>query len=145
MGNIPRVYMRSHSHKIAESIVFDQEQVHQVVLVGPKGTGKTTCLVAIWGLYKMSGKPVIFTSTNAIRMYDTETVQKYTRKITGKFPKYIRKWKKMLDVTARAYVSFLYKFVNHLCNKNEKVVLLIDFNKFLPEDNDVTIQLANLA
>ena len=142
MGNIPSTYIKTQSHKQIEQIAFAEDHIERVVLMGPKGTGKSTCLVAIWALCKKWRKPVVFTSTNALRLYDTEMVNKYTRKIIEDFPKCKKKWK-LGNPSMRDYVSFLQIFIHRLCKKSQqKVILLIDFTL---EDNDITIQLANLG
>lgn len=94
---------------------------------------------------KRNAKRVVFTSTKAVRLHDIEVVRKYTRNLIKGFSKYKNKWKQ-INTTPCTYISFLYKFVNHLCkNTSGKVILLIDFGKFQAEDNVVTEQLSNLV
>ena len=145
MNSILQYYIKTSTHQAVEKIALDKSQTNPVALVGPKGTGKTTCLVAVWELCKRNSKHVVFTSTNAVRLHDTEVVRKYTRDLVKGFDKYKEKGGNV-GKTTRSYVSFLYKFVNYLCiSTDEKVVLLIDVGKFNTEDNDLTLQLSNLA
>ena len=41
-------------------------QFNKMRLVGPKGTGKSTCLVAIWAVCKMREKPAVFINNQYI-------------------------------------------------------------------------------
>ena len=137
LNSIPQYYIKTSTHQAIEKIALDESQTNRVALVGAKGTGKTTCLVAIWELCKRNDKHVVFTSTNAVRLHDTEVVRQYTRDLVKGFDKYKEEGEKVSKST-RSYVSFLYKFVNYLCiNTDKKVVLLIDFGKFNKEDNTV--------
>ena len=44
IGNIPSIYIKTQSQKQVEHIALDEERV---LLIGPKGTGKSKCLVPI--------------------------------------------------------------------------------------------------
>ena len=144
LGSIPILYVKTSSHIAVEKMVLDPANTQRITLLGPKGTGKTTCLVALWRLFKSRSKPVVFISTKAVKCFRRIQVKQYTHALTCN---YERRWEVNRDTSVTDYISYMSTFIEYLCKekKTEKVVLLIDLSRFNEDDDQLTMELADLA
>ena len=121
LGSIPILYVKTISHIAVEKMVLDPTNTQRIALLGPKGTGKTTCLVALWRLCKSRSKPVVFISTKAVKCFRRLQVEEYTDALTCN---YERRWEVNRHTSVTDYVSYMGKFIKYLCKekKTEKVL-----------------------
>ena len=71
-GAIPQYYVCGKNfHKVAERL----KEKTQVLFKGPKGVGKTICLLAHWAQYIAQGKKTILLGVNTIIKFNDFTVK----------------------------------------------------------------------
>ena len=139
LGNVPSVYVKTESPMV-EAMVVNQSNTKRITLLGPKWTGKTACLVAIWTLCEANSIHVV---SKGIKHFKRAVVKDFTQGLRQRYRQEGELTTNIIATdykTAADYASYLCKFMEYLCARvDDKVLLLIDLCKCDVEDDKITI------
>ena len=126
-GAIPQYYVCGKNfHKIAERL----KEKTQVLFKGPKGVGKTICLLAHWAQYIAQGKKTILLGVNTIIKFNDFTVKSYLES-------------KKINYDSHDPMSCQNAIAEYI--KKDDPIVLLDLSYFTDEAGDKILFLARVC
>lgn len=117
---IPKEYICTNSYQN----VLNTLNLHdKVALYGPKGVGKSCCLLAIWVTLLKEEVPCVYTTVSAIQSWERASVQNYAKCLMNEF------LPKDTQENVKSQLSYC-DMLESLLALNGKMKLLLDFCNF---------------
>ena len=101
---IPDRYIQGYNYQMVEEELNNNKE--KLMFTGPKGVGKSACLVALWHKYIKDNKKVILIGINTIKMFfQNHKIQCYLQSLNGFATSEYTKDKSSLKLALSEYIA----------------------------------------